>query len=124
MRKRYKYYNHNPDNLRLKDCVCRAISTAIGLCYEAVNNLLELTAKEYGCDKLCACCYSNLLEDILCYDRVDCGFKKTVEDIASEYTRNKVIIRVDSHLTTSIYGSILDIWDCSDELVDCFWIVS
>lgn len=123
MRKRYKYYNHNPDGVHLKDCVCRAISTAIGLCYEAVDNLLELAAKEYGCDKLCVCCYSYLLEDILCYTRQDCRFKKTVHDLASEYPRNRLIIRVEQHLTTSVYGNILDIWDCSDELVDCFWIV-
>ena len=124
MASRYKYYNHNPDNLEIKDCVCRAISTATGLCYEAVDNLLDLTAREYVCDKLCVCCYSNLLEDVLCYCRVECNFKKTVSDIASEYPRNKVIIRVREHLTTSVYGNILDIWDCSDELVDCYWVVS
>ena len=124
MANRYKYYNHNPQNLRLKDCVCRAISTAIGLCYEAVDNLLELTANEYRCEKLCLCCYHKLLENVLCYDRVDCDFKKTVEQIAEELPRNKVIIRVNAHLTTAIYGNILDIWDCSDELVDCYWIVS
>ena len=124
MRNRYKYYNHNPDNLKLKDCVCRAISTAIGLSYEAVDNLLELTAKSYKCDKLCVCCYSSLLEDILCYDRVNCNFKCTVSEVAELHPKNKIIIRVDAHLTTSIYGNILDIWDCSDELVDCYWIVS
>lgn len=124
MRKRYKYYNHNPHNLRLKDCVCRAISTAIGLRYEAVDNLLELTADSNECDKLCVCCYSKLLEDVLCYDRVECYFEKTVEEVALEYPRNKVIIRVDAHLTTSVYGNILDIWDCSDEYVDCYWVVA
>ena len=124
MRKRYKYYNHNPYNLKLKDCVCRAISTAIGLCYEAVDNLLDLTACTYGCDKLCVCCYSKLLEEVLCYDRVECDFQKTVEDVATEFPRNKVLVRVKEHLTTVVYGNILDIWDCSDELVDCYWIVS
>ena len=124
MRKRYKYYNHNPDNLKIKDCVCRAISTALGLCYEAIDNLLEITAQVYQCDKLCVCCYSRLLEEVLCYNRVECGFQKTVNDIAAEFPRNKVIVRVDAHLTTSVYGNILDIWDCSDELVDCYWIIS
>lgn len=124
MPKRYRYYNHNPDGVRIKDCVCRAISTAIGLCYEAVDNLLELTARDYGCDKLCLCCYHKLLEEILCYERVDCDFTKTVEEIAEQFPRNKVIIRVDAHLTTSIYGNILDIWDCSKEFVDCYWVVS
>ena len=120
----YKYYNRNPKQLRLKDCVCRAISTASGLCYEAVNNLLDITAKEYRCDKLCVCCYHNLLEDILCYPRFECNFNKTVEQVAFEYPKNKLIIRVKEHLTSSINGTILDIWDCSDELVDCFWIVN
>lgn len=123
MRSRYKYYNHNPNNVKIKDCVCRAISVATGLRYEAVDNLLELTSNEYACDKLCMCCYSKLLEDVLCYDRFNCGFTKTVEQVAIENTKNKIIVRVDKHLTTSMYGNILDIWDCSKELVDCYWIV-
>ena len=120
----YKYYNRNPNRLHLKDCVCRAISTATGLCYEAVHNLLDITATQYNCEKLCVCCYHNLLEDILCYPRFECNFKKTVQEVSFEYPKNKLIIRVKEHLTSSINGTILDIWDCSDELVDCFWIVN
>ena len=121
--KRYKYYNRNPNRIRTKDCVCRAISTATGLYYDAVSNLLEMTAEQYDCEELCVCCYRNLLECVLCYPRIDVDFEKTVEDLASEYPNNKLIIRVDAHLTTSIYGTILDLWDCSDELVDCAWII-
>lgn len=120
---RYKYYNRNPKRLHLQDCVCRAISTATGLCYEAVNNLLELTSNEYNCEKLCICCYHNLLDDVLCYHREDCDFKYTVEEIVSKYPRNKLLLRIDAHLTSAINGTILDIWDCSDELVDCYWII-
>ena len=122
--KRYKYYNRNPDRLHLKDCVCRAISTATGLCYEAVDNLLDITAKEYNCEKLCVCCYENLLSDTLCYHKEERDFDQTVEEVALSYPRNRLIIRVQSHLTSAINGTILDIWDCSDELVDCFWIVT
>lgn len=122
-KKHYKYYNRNPDNRHIKDCVCRAISTATGLYYEAVNNLLEITAEEYGCEALCVCCYDNLLSGILCYRREDCGFTKTVAEISASYPQNSLIIRIDSHLTSSINGTVLDIWDCTDSLVDCFWIV-
>lgn len=118
----YKYHNQNPNRHRTTDCVCRAISTGTGLSYEAVNNLLELTAESYGCDKLCVCCYHNLLEDILCYPRNNCDFVKTVAEVAAEYPRNVLLIRVHEHLTASVNGTVLDIWDCSDELVDCFWI--
>ena len=120
----YKYYNRNPDRLHLKDCVCRAISTATGLCYNAVDNLLELSADEYGCEKLCVCCYHYLLEDILCYRRFNCNFNYTVRDIANQYPNNKLIIRIKEHLTSSINGTVLDIWDCTNEFVDCYWIVT
>ena len=119
---RYKYYNRNPENVHLKDCVCRAISTATGLRYEAVLNLLDITAEEYNCEKLCVCCYHNLLENILCYTRFECDFDLTVEELVANYSTAK-LIRVDKHLTSTINGTILDIWDCSDELVDCFWVV-
>ena len=119
----YKYYNRNPDKLHLKDCVCRAISTATFLSYEAVDKLLKLTANEYDCEKLCVCCYHKLLEDVLQYHRFNCDFEKTVKQVSKEYPNNRLIIRVNEHLTSSLYGTILDIWNCSEELVDCFWIV-
>jgi hypothetical protein len=119
----YKYYNHNPKKLHLKDCVCRAISLATGLHYEAVNTLLNITAYEYNCEKLCVCCYQYLLEDILKYPRFDCDFEQTVEEVSKAHPNNKLILRVNSHLTCSTWGTIQDIWDCSQELVDCFWII-
>jgi hypothetical protein len=120
----YKYYNKNPDNLKINDCVCRAISTATGLNYSAVDKLLELTAKEYCCDKLCVCCYHNLLDDILGYERHYCDHDETVEILAKMYPRDTIIVRVEGHLTTIIKGNILDIWDCSQEFADCFWFVT
>lgn len=121
---KYKYYNRNPDRVHLKDCVCRAISTATGLQYTAIEKLLELSATACKCEPLNVDCYKNLLEGVFNLPRFDCGFTKTVKDVAEEHPLDKVIIRVDQHLTSALYGVVLDIWDCSDELVDCFWIVS
>ena len=123
MAKIYKYYNRNPNNDKLGDCVCRAISTATGLSYQAVDNLLQLTADEYDCDKLCVCCYHNLLDNILCYERITCKRFETVEDIARLHPRDTILARIEGHLTCIIKGNILDIWDCSTELVDCFWFI-
>lgn len=44
-------------------------------------------------------------------------------DIAEKYKNNKVIIRIESHLTSSLYGVVNDIWDCTQEEVDVYWIV-
>lgn len=120
---RYEYYNRNPDGKHLGDCVCRAISTATNMRYEAVDKILSLVAKEHNCEKLYICCYDNFLEDILGYRRFNCFFQQTVDQVAAQYPRNKLIIRVEGHLTCAINGAIMDIWDCSSEKVDCFWIV-
>lgn len=119
----FKYYNNNPDGELLEDCVTRAIGLATGLDYDAVSNLLELTAKTYNCDKLCVCCYHNLLEDILCYEPIFCNRGERVKDIAKRYRKNTVIIRIEGHLTCSVKGYIMDTWDCGNRFVDCFWIV-
>lgn len=123
MTKFYKYYNRNPDNDTTTDCVCRAISTATGLNYEAVDELLNITSYLNSCEKLCLCCYHYLLENILKYKRYDCsGY--TVEDLARKYSRDTIIVRIEGHLTTIVKGTILDIWDCSNEFVDCYWFVT
>ena len=65
----------------------------------------------------------NLLEKILCYKRITCYDHETVEDIARKFPRDKILVRIESHLTCIVKGAILDIWDCSQELVDCFWFI-
>lgn len=119
----YRYFNRNPHLTEEEDCVCRAISTALGIRYNAANNLLSIAAAENDCEKLCVCCYHHLLEDILCLNWRDCGYSQTVGEIAESFPHHKILLRIDGHLTCSIYGTVLDIWDCTDEMVDCFWIV-
>jgi hypothetical protein len=63
------------------------------------------------------------MEGVYGLDPVYCDFDKTVREIAERYPRRKVIIRVDGHLTCSIYGVVTDIWDCSEEPVDRYWVV-
>ena len=119
----YHFYNRRRDGKRISDCVTRAISTATGLKYNGVRNLLKITAELYACPELCLCCYQHLLTDILCYKKVECHNEETVEGIARQYPRDKVIIRIEGHLSASVYGEVTDIWDCSQKLVDCYWIV-
>lgn len=119
----FLYHNINPDKSVEQDCVTRAICIASGIPYKAVNKLLQITAKEHDCDALCVCCYHHLLEDTLGYRVKFVKDNKRVEDIAKEYKNNIVIVRIDGHLTACVYGTCVDIWDCTQEKVDCFWIV-
>ena len=119
----FRYLNVNPDKSVEQDCVIRAIQNASGIPYKAVYKLLKLTSQEHDCDKLCVCCYHHLLEDTLGYRVMFPKSKKTVAKIAKEYSNNIVIVRIDGHLTVCKYGICEDIWDCTQEVVDCFWIV-
>lgn len=119
----FRYHNVNPDKAVEGDCVTRAITMASGIPYKAVSKLLKVTAEEQGCDKLCVCCYHHLLEDTLGYRVIFPKERKRVKEIAKEYKNNIVIVRIDGHLTCCVYGVCVDIWDCTQEKVDCFWIV-
>lgn len=119
----FLYHNVNPDKSVEEDCVTRAISLASGMPYKAVSKLLDITSMEHECDRLCVCCYHHLLEDTLGYRVKFVNGYKTVGEIAEEYKRNAIIVRIEGHLTACMYGVCVDIWDCTKEKVDCFWIV-
>lgn len=119
----WRYYNRNPEKKEEEDCVCRAISTALGITYRAAEGLIAMAADAEECEPLCVCCYHHLLEDGFGLKPRYSRYRHTVEDIAKMYKDRKVIVRVDGHLTCAIFGEILDIWDCSEELVDCYWLV-
>lgn len=123
MSRDFRYYNQNPYRVEESDCVCRAISKALNLEYSTAGELLQLSAEHNKCDTLCVDCYHHLLEEVFKLPvRYPDQFER-VKDIASQFPNNKVIIRIEGHLTMSDNGIIYDLWDCTHRLVDCYWIV-
>ena len=118
----YRYYNRRPDGDLREDCVCRAISAATNLKYEAVEKLLELTAEDCACDKLNIHCYHHLLDGTLCYKRYN-AHGATVGELSERYRDKRLIIRIRGHLTCSLYGNVADIWDCTEKRADVYWII-
>lgn len=118
----YKYYNANPNGYHVPDCVIRAITTATGFSYYEVVYKLKQNADFYDCDELCVCCYEKLLDyDFELPHYVGNG--KTASEVASDFIDDIVILRMEGHLSVSLYGVIHDIWDCSDEIITDFWIL-
>jgi hypothetical protein len=119
----FKYYNNNPYRIEEEDCVTRAISEALQIRYDVAKDLLRMSAERNNCDALCVCCYHYLLEDVFNLPVYKAENWERVKDIADEYPNSTIIIRVDSHLTVCKGNVILDLWDCRERLVDCFWVV-
>lgn len=123
-RQNYEYFDVTPygeDNEF--NCVIRAITLGTQLPYRTVKNLLKLNGKANHCDYLTEECYRHLLEDVFCYKRYECDYKYSVQEIADIYSDCIVLMRVPHHLTISIYGIPTDIFDCTQEKIDCYWIV-
>lgn len=120
----FRYYNINPNMVEENDCVCRAISRALNLPYYVVENLLDLSAKHNGCDCITLSCYRHLLEGIFELPVRFCEEGETVSDIANAYPHNVVLIRIEGHLSVSLYSVVNDLWDCRDKQVTCYWVVS
>lgn len=116
----YVYLNVNPDNKKVSDCVTRAISFASGLPYPEIRKKLWLTARLYGCEKLCKFCYSNFITYVLKYKEVNCH-DLTIGEFADRYPYGTYLIRVEGHLTTIKNGVLYDIFDCRNEPCDTVW---
>jgi len=117
----FKYFNINPHNEKLPDCVCRAISLATGADYYDVKQLLLENGLCYECDELTVECYSNLLNDIG-YKAFN-GRNANVAEILKHYPSNTLLLRLQGHLTCAVNGICYDLWDCTGEPVDIYWVV-
>ena len=118
----FVYHNENPQNYHIPDCVIRAITLALELPYYTVVSLLQKNGDYYSCDCLNKVCYEKLLD----YDFKLPHYKgngKKASEIASDFSNNILLLRMEGHLSCSICGIIMDIWDCSDEIITDFWIV-
>ena len=119
----YKYYNANPKNEIIGDCVVRAISTALDIDYYDVLNMLYNISNYFNCDMLVKDCYKELF-DRFKLTQYTPNVEKRVKDVIEDFKDKILIIRIDGHLTASKYGILKDTWDCSDEIVDTFWVLN
>lgn len=116
----YKYYNKNPQNNFIDDCVIRSISVAEGKTWEEVYEELSDLAKEQGL------LFSSVpfVEEYLDskYDRV-CYHGKSVGDFVEEHPFGIYLITMNSHITCCYYGVIVDTFDCRNRIMKCCWEV-
>lgn len=118
----FQYYNANINGYHIPDCVTRAISTATGYSYYDTIIMLKQNGSICMCDELNVRCYEKLLDyDFNLPHYIGQGF--TANKIAEDFPNNVLLLRMDGHLSVSLYGVIYDIWDCSQEIVTDFWIV-
>ena len=122
----FKYYNANPKNNFVGDCVARAISKATGNSWECV--IRDMT--EYGIkhgttfnDKKNIRSYLKSLGWVKHSEPRDRNNKKVIaKDFLKDNHIRKAIANVGSHHIVAIEdGKIVDTWNSSYETIHSYW---
>lgn len=116
----YKYYNANPYNRNISDCVIRSLSVLTNRPWNDVYNELSYLAGDVGLmfDRV------EFVEDYLDdrYSR-ECHYSKTVEEFAKEHPYGKYAVTMDNHITAIIDGTIIDTFNPSNRIMRCAWLI-
>lgn len=124
----YIYYNPNPQDLHVGDCVIRAVTKATNLTWE--QTYIKIIV------------YGFMMSDMPSANRVwrqylkDNGFQKylipdscpdcyTVQDFCIDHPTGTYILGIDGrnsgHVVCVIDGNYYDSWDSGSELPDFYW---
>ena len=114
----FKYYNRNPYNRRIDDCVIRCISLLTNKDWDDTYQELAYfsSQKGYMTDNV------EFVEDYLDdrYPR-ECHYAKKVGEFANEHPYGKYAITMENHITSLVDGCLLDTFDPSDKVMRCAW---
>ena len=117
----YKYYNRNPRNRNIEDCVIRSLSLLTDRSWEDVSKeLAHFSSKDgYMTDNV------EFVEDYLDdrYPR-QCHYSKSVGEFAYEHPVGKYAVTMPNHITAIIDGVIYDTFDPSDRIMRCAWKIN
>lgn len=114
----YRYYNNNPHNRFIDDCVVRSISLLTNREWADVYDELSDLASDKSLMFDSVEFVENYLDNR--YPR-ECHYSKSVEEFAKEYPIGKYAVSTNGHLTAIINGDIIDSFDPSKKIMRCAW---
>lgn len=126
----FQYYNAHPYQLEVEDCVKRAITVTTNMDYRDVQRGLNQHKKITGAQKFNSCENPrSYVENVLGFLRVAVpasgdGTPMTVDAFCRAHPKGRFIISVLGHWSAVINGTILDTWDCSNEILLSYYCVS
>lgn len=114
----YEYYNANPMNRNISDCVVRALAVLTDRSWREVYDELTDLAGDVAMmfDRV------EFVEDYLDdrYNR-ECHYAKTVGEFAKEHPYGKYAVTMDSHITALVNGKIIDTFNPENRVMRCAW---
>ena len=114
----YKYYNANPYNRHISDCVVRSLSILTDKTWNEVYDELTELAGNIGMMFDTVEFVENYLDER--YIR-ECHYSKTVKEFAREHPIGRYAVTMDGHITAIINGEIIDTFNPSERIMRCAW---
>ncbi len=116
----YKYYNNNPYQRHIDDCVVRSISVLTGKTWDETYDELSDKASDNGMmfDSV------EFVEDYLDskYPR-ECHYSKTLKEFIEERPYGKYAVTMNGHITAVIDGVVYDTFSPLNRVIRCAWRV-
>jgi hypothetical protein len=114
----YKYYNANPKNLLIDDCVLRSISVAEGISWNECQRKLSYLANEEAMLLNDVEFVENYLDER--YPR-ECCKDMTIGEFCKICPKGHFVVTTRGHITAIIDNVIVDTFDCSNRIMWCCW---
>lgn len=117
----YRYFNANPFDRHIDDCVIRSLSVLTNKSWNEVYDELTDLAGDIGLMFDRVEFVEKYLDDR--YNR-ECHYSMTVGEFAKEFPRGKYAVTMNGHITAIIDGKIIDTFDPSDRIMRCAWKIN
>lgn len=116
----FKYYNANPNDLRIEDCTIRALSVAESISWDEAYDMLSNSARKLGL----------MLSDVraieyfldMRYYRVKVH-EETVGEFIKNHKKGVFLITMPNHITVLKNGINYDTFDSSKRMIWNVWEV-
>ena len=122
----YRFYNPNPMNKRIGDCVIRAVSKVTNQNWRDTYMALALKGLEL-CDLPSANhVWGSYLHDIRFHRKIISNFCPdcyTIEDFCRDYPIGTYLLATDGHVVAVVNGDYYDTWDSGGEVPLYYWTV-
>lgn len=114
----YRYYNANPYDNNISDCVVRSLSLLTNRTWRETYDELTDLAGDLGLMFDLVPFVEDYLDDR--YFR-ECHYSKTIGEFAREHPYGKYAVTMEGHITAIIDGVIYDTFDPSERVMRCAW---
>lgn len=122
----YVFFNPNPMNKRIGDCVIRAVSKVTNQNWKDTYMALSLKGLEL-CDMPSANhVWGAYLHDIGFHRKVIpnlCPDCYTIEEFCKDYPIGTYLVATDGHVVAVVNGDYYDTWDSGNEVPLYYWTV-